>query len=95
MEKSVRSSADSIQWHEDWVSVVLGFLIIIVSLAWFVIPVPVYNWQTSDELFQKILARDNAIAIVIQFLFFYLFVGLGSFLTGRSLSNSLKMFPPV
>ena len=82
-------------WHEDWVSVALGFLIIVVSLTWFVIPLPTYNWKNSSDLFEKIFDLNNLIRIVIQFLYFYVLATVGSFLTGKSVRNSLVMFPAV
>ncbi|RYZ94317.1 MAG: putative sulfate exporter family transporter [Sphingobacteriaceae bacterium] len=78
---------------EDWAVVLLGFLIIIVSLAGVVLAVPEYSWNTSADLTGKILTGTNLLTIALQFLFVYIIAALGSFLTGKSVEGTIKAFP--
>jgi uncharacterized integral membrane protein (TIGR00698 family) len=97
LENSLHSGRKTTQvrWHEDWVAVATGFLMILGSLVWFVIPIPVYQWSAFRELFQNVLAVDNFTSIGLQFIYFYTMVVLGSILMGRSVQGSLLMFPVV
>jgi len=78
---------------EDWAVVLLGFIIIIVSLAGVVLAVPEYNWTTSDELTGKILTGNNLLTIALQFIYVYIIAVLGTFLTGKSVDGTIKAFP--
>jgi hypothetical protein len=52
--------------EEDWMVVFAGFAIIFLSLSGVLIPVPDYNWETSNELFAKVLTPLNAGKIAAQ-----------------------------
>jgi uncharacterized integral membrane protein (TIGR00698 family) len=80
---------------EDWTVVILGFLIILISIGGFILPVPVFGWENLSELFSKVLKPSNLLFVSGQFVLIY-FVGLaGVFLTGKSVSSFLKGFPVV
>ena len=81
--------------HEDWAVVVLGFLIIIVSIMFFLIPVPVFGWKSGDELFSKVLTSGNLFSVAGQFLFVFIISILGALLTNKPLKKSLIVFPIV
>ena len=81
--------------QEDWVVVLLGFLIIVVSLFGFVVPVPSFGWETSEDLLMKVLTTKNLAIMGLQFLFVLLVALLGAFLTGKSAKAFLVMFPVV
>jgi len=81
--------------HEDWVVVILGFLIIIISITGFLIPVPVYTWKSVDDLFTNVFAGQNLFKIFIQFAFVYTIAFFGALLTKKSLKSFLGVFPLV
>src|SRR5690606_10610020 len=100
MEESVQSAVQSerrslFPVHEDWVSVILGFLIIILSLAWFVVPAPNFRWETWQQLGGQVFGPDNLTAMLVQFLFIGVVAAGGILLTGKSVRYFLGVFPVV
>ncbi len=81
--------------HEDWAVVVLGFLIISLSIAGFLIPVPSFGWKNSEELLTKVLATGNLLAVGAQFLLVFSISILGALLTNKPLKNLVLVFPVV
>lgn len=81
--------------HEDWVSVILGFFIIILTLAWFVVPVPLYKWDSWAALGDDVLAASNISAILVQFFYVAVIAAAGVLLTGRPVKSFLLGFPLV
>ncbi|MEC5146464.1 putative sulfate exporter family transporter [Chitinophaga sp. 212800010-3] len=81
--------------QEDWAIVALGFLIIIVALLGVPVPLPVYKWSTAADLTGKVLTGANLAKIGGQFLIVVLIAALGALLTGRSVKNTLLVFPAV
>lgn len=81
--------------HEDWAVVVLGFLIILISILGFLIPVPVFGWKSGEDLFTKVLTSGNLFSIAAQFLFVFIVSILGALLTNKPIKNSLAVFPVV
>ncbi len=81
--------------HEDWTVVILGALIIIILLAGLILKVPVYNWDNSDELFEKVLSSGNLSLIFIQFIFVLLIALLGALLTAKPIKHFMYGFPLV
>lgn len=81
--------------HEDWVSVILGFLIIFVSIAWFVIPVPVYSWKDSASLVENIFTAGNLKVMFLQFLYVFVISVAGAWLTDKPLKGFIAAFPVV
>jgi len=78
--------------HEDWTVVILGFLIIILALAGFLLPVPTFDWATGADLTGKVLAAENLGKISWQFGFVWAIAVLGAALTGKPV---LLGFPVV
>lgn len=97
MEKAIEVSAEkkSLVLPEDWVIVLLGFLIIFISLFVFVSPVPVYGWKNSNELLEKVLTSGNLLAILVQFVFTYVVGILAMYFTGKNLKHFLVVFPVI
>ena len=87
------STSKRISLHEDWTVVVLGFLIIILSIAGFVIPVPTFSWKNSEELFSKVLSGGNLGKAALQFAFVFAIALLAVYLINKSVKNALKTFP--
>jgi uncharacterized integral membrane protein (TIGR00698 family) len=83
------------KWHEDWVTVILGFIIIFLAIAGVQATAPSFSWKTSDELFTKVLATTNLSRIAVQFVFVFTITLMGSFLTGKSLRSTLIGFPLI
>ena len=81
--------------HEDWVVVVLGFLIIGITLFGFILPVPSFGWKTSEKLVSKVLTAKNIGIIGLQFLYVFIVAVIGALLTGKSVRSSLIVFPVV
>ncbi|WP_276370741.1 putative sulfate exporter family transporter [Chryseolinea sp. H1M3-3] len=81
--------------HEDWAVVVLGFLIILISLAGILVPVPSFSWNTPDELFQKVLSSGNLGKAFIQFLFLYAMVLAAAYLINKSVKSAIATFPLI
>ncbi|MBC8033950.1 MAG: putative sulfate exporter family transporter [Chitinophagaceae bacterium] len=79
--------------HEDWVVVILGFLIIIAAIAGFTWAVPNYNWNSSEELVSKVLTGANLKLILIQLLAVTAIAAAGAILTGKSVKRFLTGFP--
>ena len=55
--------------HEDWIVVILGALIILLSIAGIIIKVPVFSWENKNELIENVLSGGNLSLIFIQFSF--------------------------
>jgi uncharacterized integral membrane protein (TIGR00698 family) len=81
--------------HEDWAVVILGSLIIILSLAGLLLPVPTFGWKDSAELTGKVLGSANLIKVLIQFIFVIIIGGIGALITGKSVKNYTLGFPLV
>jgi uncharacterized integral membrane protein (TIGR00698 family) len=81
--------------HEDWAVVALGFVIILISIAGLVIPVPSYSWKNGIELMDKVLTLNNLLNIGAQFLFVFIFSILAAALTNKPIKNSVLVFPVV
>lgn len=81
--------------QEDWAIVALGFLIILLSMAGVAVGIPEYKWAGTADLTGKILTGANLLKIGAQFIYVILIALPGSFLTGKSLKNTLLVFPVV
>jgi uncharacterized integral membrane protein (TIGR00698 family) len=81
--------------HEDWAVVILGSLIIILSLAGLLLPVPAFAWKDGAELTGKVLGSANLIKVLVQFVFVIIIGGIGALITGKSIKNYALGFPLV
>src|SRR5579875_1389850 len=81
--------------HEDWTVVLLGSLIIILALVGLLLPVPVFGWKDSAELFSKVLSPQNLLIFLEQFVFVLIIAALGASFTGKKLRSALTGFPVV
>lgn len=77
---------------EDWAVALLGFVIIILSLAGLQLTVPEYNWSSITELPAKILNGTNLLLITVQFIYVYIIAIIGSFLIGKPVIGTAKAF---
>ncbi|MGN6647773.1 MAG: YeiH family protein [Cytophaga sp.] len=89
-EKNVR-----IALHEDWVVVILGFLVIGAALLHIIPAPPSYSWSNAGELTAKILTGENFYKIGIQFVFVLSIAGVGYFLNNKPLQSFLTIVFPV
>ncbi len=81
--------------HEDWVVVILGF-IIIAAAVFNIIPVPPsYSWESIMELTDNILTGENISKIAIQFIFVFVIAAIGYFLNNKPLKLFLTVVFPV
>jgi len=82
-------------FDEDWIVVIIGFIIIVLALAGISPLIPANNWSSSEELLNKIFTTSNLMLMLIQFLFVFLLAGTGAYLTGKPLKNYIIVFPVV
>jgi uncharacterized integral membrane protein (TIGR00698 family) len=80
---------------EDWAVVLLGFAIIIVLVAGFLVPVPQFGWKSFDDLFVTVFSIENILKILLQFLFVFVAAVAATFLTGKPIKSCLLVFPVV
>lgn len=81
--------------HEDWAVVWLGFLIILVTLYLYVVPVPSFGWSGGEDLSVKVLSASNLGVVLTQFIFVYIIGILAVLLTGKQLKSFLIVFPII
>src|SRR4029079_17773335 len=81
--------------QEDWVVVILGFLVIGLALINIKSPVPMYSWATGEDLAAKVFSSINLINIFIQFAFVFVIALIGAVLTGKPVKYFLYVFPAV
>ncbi len=84
-----------IQLHEDWVVVLLGFLIILLAIAGIKPLSPVYGWSSVDDLTGKVFAAANLSKLGLQFLFVIIIGVFSSLLTGKNIRHFFISFPIV
>jgi uncharacterized integral membrane protein (TIGR00698 family) len=88
-------SENKFAMNEDWVVVILGFLIIGISIFGFILPVPSFGWKNSEELFTKVFAPKNLGIIGLQFLYVFVVAIIGVLLSGKPMRSSVIVFPVV
>lgn len=81
--------------HEDWVVVLLGFLIVVTSLSGTVIPAPSFSWKDQEQLFSTVLSSTNIVKIGLQFLAILILGVLGIFFMGKNVKDFLLGLPLV
>jgi uncharacterized integral membrane protein (TIGR00698 family) len=81
--------------HEDWVVVILGFLIILLALAGIKAAVPGYNWGSTDDLGAKIFSGTNMFQLLLQFVFVVIIAFIGAVLTAKPVKYFLIVFAIV
>ncbi len=81
--------------HEDWVVVILGGLIILLSITGLILTIPSFGWNNFNDLTVGVLSPENLKSIGLQFIFVFVIALLGAWLTGKSLLGMLKTFPVV
>ena len=92
---SYSSSENKFVLYEDWVVVILGFLIIGITIFGFILPVPSFGWKNSEELITKVFAAKNLGIIGLQFLYVFVVAIIGVLLTGKPVRSSVIVFPVV
>lgn len=80
---------------EDWTVVVFGFLIIALALFGIKIPSPVFAWENSAELLEKVVNADNLLNVGKLFLWVYAIAILATKALGKDVSATIKGFPIV
>lgn len=95
VETVAHPPAKTFSVSEDWVVVILGFLIIGTTLFGGIIPVPSFSWKNTGELFSKVLTPANLAVLGLQFLFVFVVALIGSLLTAKPLRSLLIVFPAV
>lgn len=89
------SSTKRFTLHEDWVVVILGFLVILFSLFIYVVPVPTFKWDDGASLYAKVFEPANLGIILIQFALLSAIGLAGTMLLGKSVAKFLFGFPLV
>jgi uncharacterized integral membrane protein (TIGR00698 family) len=91
----IPATRSKILFNEDWVVVVLAFLIIVLSIAGLRPLIPAYGWNSGNDLVNKVFTASNLSIIAGQFLFVIVVALLGSFFTGKPVKTNLIVFPIV
>lgn len=81
--------------HEDWAAVLIGFAVIAFAVFGFILTAPSYSWSDLGELSSKVVATNNLILLVSQFLFIYILGSIGVWLVGKPIKAFLGGFPIV
>jgi len=89
------TSTSKFALHEDWVVVLLGFLVIVLAIVGVKPESPVYSWTTSSDLQQKIFQIANLSKLGIQFLFVLLIALIAALLTAKPVKYFIISFPLV
>lgn len=89
------TSTSKFALHEDWVVVLLGFLIIVLAIFGVKPESPVYGWSTSSDLQEKVFQLANLSKLGIQFLFVLLIALLAALLTAKPVKYFIISFPLV
>ena len=89
------SSTSKFALHEDWVVVLLGFLVIVLAIVGVKPESPVYSWTTFSDLQQKIFQIANLSKLGIQFLFVLLIALMAALLTAKPVKYFIISFPLV
>jgi len=84
-----------IDLSEDWVVVILGFLIIGLALFGIIVPKPSFDWSTLQELKTTIFSVSNFTVIIEQFLLVYAIAIAGALLLKKELKALLIVFPLI
>ncbi len=77
---------------EDWVVVILGFLLIGFFLLGFKVLLPAFSWEKPADLYAVILNPDNLIRMLTLLGIVWVVGLLGARLTGRSARNFTAVF---
>lgn len=88
-------STKKFELSEDWVVVILGFLIIGLALFGVIIPQPNFDWFNLPELKANILSGANMTAILAQFGIVYAIAIIGALLLKKDLKALLIVFPII
>lgn len=81
--------------HEDWIAVILGFLIIGFTFGGYQLQFPLFKWSNTTDLQQLFWSASNLRALLLQFGYFIGFGSLGVFLVGKPVKKFLVGFPLV
>jgi uncharacterized membrane protein YadS len=81
--------------NEDWVTVWLGFIIIVLILAGIRFQFPKFSWTGLDELLGSILTLNNILSSIMIGLLYLALSALGVWLTGGNVSRYIVGFPIV
>jgi uncharacterized integral membrane protein (TIGR00698 family) len=87
------SEKSKLELHEDWVVVLLGFVIIFIFISGVIIQPPAYSWSNGEDLSEKIFSSGNLLKILIQFALVFVFAVVASFLTNKPVVTAVKIFP--
>lgn len=81
--------------HEDWTVVILGSLVILLSIFFFLVPIPVFKWSNFSGLGSDILSPENLSRMGLQFLFILAIGCFGAWIMGKSVKSFVLGFPLV
>lgn len=94
-EAKEESKAKPFSVNEDWVVVILGFLIILIALSGLVIPAPVTSWSNGNDLSAKVLSADNVVRIGMQFVLIYAVAVAVAVLLRKPVQRALMITPAL
>ena len=80
---------------EDWVVVIIGFLIIGVTLYGFDLQAPTFSWSNLNDLSNSIFTLDNLNPVYIQYIFVLFSGGVAALLLGKKILPFLLGFTGI
>lgn len=80
---------------EDWAIVLVGFLIIIITLVGFIVPVPAWSWKDGGDFTSKIFSGANLGRIGVQFVYVFIAGIITMLLLRKPIKTFLIVFPVV
>ncbi len=81
--------------HEDWVVVIIGFIIIVLAIAGFNPTAPQYSWNNISDLSSAVFNSENLLHFLVQFGFVFIMAILAAILLGKPLRHFITVFPIV
>ncbi len=77
---------------EDWIVVLIGFLIIGVVLYGFKVGTPAFKWSLADHTFQSLLSAENLSKLLSQFVVVLCGAVIAAWLSGKRLGKFIVGF---
>lgn len=95
MKSIMEKAEERILLPEDWVVVLVGFMIIFLFVAGIAVPVPTFSWSTTEELITKVFSARNLSRMLLQFLLVFASSVIALVLIRKNLKSFLIAFPLI
>ncbi|MHC1707276.1 MAG: YeiH family protein [Bacteroidales bacterium] len=87
-------------FNEDWTSAIIGIILILITAATTFFPElpkfgPKSGWTGWTVLSTEVFTTGNTLRLVMTFLYFLIFAGIGAWMMGKSVKAILISFPII